>query len=64
MKQDTINRIIREKERRYLTGVPTASWWRLEKSGDAPKGFKIGVASKGYLLKDIESWIASKVEAA
>jgi len=62
MNQGIKNRIIREKERRFLTGVPTATWWRLEKAGKAPKGFKIGVSAKGWLLADIQNWITSKVE--
>lgn len=57
---EKLKRIVREKERRHLTGVPTASWWRLEKSGDAPKGFKIGPAAKGWLLDDILNWITEK----
>jgi len=60
MIKENTNRIIREKERRFLTGVPTVSWWRLEKSGKAPKGFKIGPAAKGWLLKDIQTWITSR----
>jgi|FLOH01.1.fsa_nt_gi predicted DNA-binding transcriptional regulator AlpA len=59
-----INRIIREKERCFLTGVPSVSWWRMEKSGKAPVGFKIGTNAKGWLLKDIDQWIQSKAEAA
>jgi hypothetical protein len=35
-----LDRIIREKERQHLTGVPTVSWWRYEKLGEAPKGSK------------------------
>tara|TARA_R110002096_G_scaffold436071_1_gene666830 strand:+ start:6713 stop:6910 length:198 start_codon:yes stop_codon:yes gene_type:complete len=54
------NRIIREKERRYLTGVPPATWWRLEQADQAPKSFKIGVCAKGWLLSDIEDWISTK----
>ena len=38
MNNDNLDRVIREKERLYLTGVPPASWWRLEKAGLAPKG--------------------------
>ncbi len=56
-----LDRIIREKERQHLTGVPTVSWWRYEKLGEAPKGFKIGSSAKGWLLSDIQSWISSKV---
>ena len=54
-----IDRIIREQERHFLTGVPHTSWWRMEKTGMAPKGFKIGTAAKGWLLKDIQTWILS-----
>ncbi len=60
MNREIIDRVIREKERLYLTGVPPASWWRLEKAGLAPKGFKLGPSSKGWSLERIQSWIQSK----
>ncbi|WP_380082074.1 helix-turn-helix transcriptional regulator [Kordiimonas pumila] len=56
------DRVIREKERRYLTGVSNTTWWRLEKAGLAPKGFKLGAAAKGWTLNSIEEWIKSRKE--
>ena len=60
MNNDNLDRVIREKERRYLTGVPPATWWRLEKAGLAPKGFKLGPASKGWIYRTIFEWIQSQ----
>ncbi len=57
MNIETVDRIIREKERHHLTGVPTPSWWRLEKAGKAPKGFKIGPSSKGWRLSCLQAWM-------
>lgn len=54
------DRIIREKERRFLTSVSTSSWWRLEKAGLAPKGFKLGPASKGWMLGTIRQWMVDR----
>jgi len=62
MNQETRKRIIREKERLYLTGVSPSTWWRLEKAGKAPKCFKLGPSAKGWLISDIEDWISSKAE--
>ena len=60
MNNDNLDRVIREKERRYLTGVPPATWWRLEKAGLAPKGFKLGPAAKGWMQSSIQTWIQDK----
>ena len=36
------NRLVREKERRVLTGVPTSSWYSLIANGLAMPGVRIG----------------------
>lgn len=53
------DRIVREKERRHITGRSPASWWRDEKTGRAPKRIKIGPNAVGWRLSELLAWIKS-----
>lgn len=47
MQTDTLRqeRIVRERERREITGVSTSSWYALQQQGLAPRPVPIGVAA-------------------
>lgn len=51
------DRIVRERERREITGLPTSTWYDLQKRGIAPKPVAIGVAARGWLLSELEAWV-------
>lgn len=53
-------RIVREAERRVLTGVPRVSWYRLELAGQAPVGRQLTPNTKGWLLSEIQEWIENR----
>ena len=37
-----IDRLVRERERRQLTGIPTSSWYEFVRDGLAPSGVRLG----------------------
>lgn len=57
------DRIVREEERRHITGRSAASWWRDEQAGTAPKRLQIGPNAVGWKLSDLISWVESREPA-
>ena len=56
-------RIVREEERRLITGRSPASQWRDEQAGMAPKRIQIGSNSVGWKLSELMAWIDSRPHA-
>ena len=54
------DRIARENERREITGVSRAQWYRLERQGKAPKRLTLGPNSVGWRLSDLQRWIRTR----
>ena len=42
-------RIVREKERFNITGIPRSTWWELVKAGHAPKPVPLTTQTSGYV---------------
>lgn len=59
---DSPDRIIREPERKFLTGLSRVRVWELEKLGLFPKRRKLAPNgnSVGWLLSEINEWIQSR----
>ncbi|SON50410.1 helix-turn-helix transcriptional regulator [Vibrio tapetis] len=57
-----IDRIVREAERKELTGLSRVRVWELEKEGHFPKRRKLtpNGNSVGWLLSEINEWIQSR----
>lgn len=55
-----IDRIIREPERRKLTGISKTTWWRLTKKGMAPQAVKLSSNAVGWFQSDIEAWLNNR----
>lgn len=51
------DRLVREKERQYITSISRSTAWRLERSGKFPQRKSIGLKSCGWLLSDLLCWI-------
>jgi|EndMetStandDraft_8_1072994.scaffolds.fasta_scaffold72703_4 predicted DNA-binding transcriptional regulator AlpA len=51
-----IDGIAREAERRVITGVPTSSWYELQKKGLAPKPVRLGPRSVGWFRQVLFAW--------
>ena len=55
-----MDRIIREKERKHLTGVAKSTWWRWQRDGIAPKPVKLGPSAVGWPESAIREWIKGR----
>lgn len=54
------DRVIREPERKYLTGVGRTTWYRNEREGKAPRRVPLGDSSHGWMLSEINQWIEER----
>ena len=54
---NSTTRIVREKEREAITGVPTSSWYEKQARGEAPKPVPLGPAARGWMLDELLDWI-------
>lgn len=56
------DRLIREPERRAITGLSYSTWHRLEERGAAPKPVKLGARAVAWKLSDLQAWV-QRIEA-
>jgi prophage regulatory protein len=57
------DRIVREPERRQITGVPTSTWYELQRRGLAPKPVKLSSRSVGWSLNALGEWVRARLDA-
>lgn len=55
-----VDRIVREPERRQITGRSPASWWRDERDNKAPRRIRIGDNAVGWRLSELLEWVESR----
>jgi prophage regulatory protein len=60
---DPPDRIVREPERRQITGVPTSTWYELQRRGLAPKPVKLSSRSVGWSLNVLGEWVRARLNA-
>lgn len=53
------DRIVRDEKRARLTGLSRSAWWEGEKAGKYPKRRRLGPASVGWLLSELQEWMRS-----
>ena len=53
-------RIVREPERRLITGISKSSWNRFEKQGGVPDKILLAGRLVGWRYSDLISWIESR----
>jgi len=58
-----MDKVIRERERRALTGVSRATWRRWEQKGLVPPRIKLGPRVCGWKVSSLESWLESRAKA-
>lgn len=58
------DRIVREAERRVITGRCRTGWWQDERAGRAPKKVKIGPRAVGWRLSDLQAWVRGEWHGA
>lgn len=57
MQNPQIDRIVREPERRQITGRSRTAWFYDEQRGQVPRRIKIGARSSGWRLSELQSWV-------
>ncbi|WP_415767872.1 helix-turn-helix transcriptional regulator [Salinivibrio kushneri] len=50
-------RLVRERDRRAITGISRTQWWSLERKKVAPARLKLGCHSVAWRLSDLLAWI-------
>jgi len=53
-------RVIRKQELLQITGLSSATLWRLERAGDFPRRLRLGPHAVGWLDEEIDEWMASR----
>lgn len=53
-------RLIREPERKSITGVSRAHWHRLEASGKAPRRIEISDRIVAWRLSEVMAWVHAR----
>jgi prophage regulatory protein len=51
------HRIVREPERKMITGLSRTQWWRLENQGRVPKRIKLSDTAHGWPLGELMAWL-------
>ncbi len=58
-----MERILRESERKHVTGIGRVVWWRLERAGRVPRRVQISARAVGWLESEIQTWLKERAEA-
>ncbi len=56
-----IDRLVRERERRQLTGIPTSSWYALINDGLAPSGVRLSRFSVAWPVSELATLNAARI---
>ncbi len=56
-----IDRLVRERERRQLTGIPTSSWYELVRDGLAPPGVRLGRYAVAWPQSELAALNAARI---
>jgi prophage regulatory protein len=56
-----MNRVIRLKEVKRLTGLSTSTIWRKEQTGEFPARIKLSCRAAGWLLADVNRWLQDRI---
>jgi prophage regulatory protein len=59
MTGSSVDRIVREREVRELTGTGRTTRWRWERDGCFPARVYLGPHAVGWRLSEIEDWLAN-----
>lgn len=59
---EAIKKIIRKKELLNMLGLSGPTIWRMEQAGKFPRRLRLGGNSCGWLVSEIDEWIASRAE--
>ena len=55
-------RLVRERERARITGVPRSTWYLWMQEGRAPRPVQLGEQSVAWVEQELLDWVASKIK--
>lgn len=58
----SMQKFVRENERREMTGVPISTWYEMMDDGLAPKPVPIGPRAVAWLASELEEWQRAVIE--
>ena len=61
MRSGQCERLVREPDRRVITGVSRTQWWTLERKKVAPDKVRLGGNSVAWRLSDLLAWIDQRM---
>jgi len=59
--QRPLERLVRESERRAITGVPTSTWYMLMSEGRARKSVPLGKHSRAWSLRELQDRVEARI---
>jgi predicted DNA-binding transcriptional regulator AlpA len=54
------DRAVREPERLRITGVPTSTWYPLQRAGLAPKPFPVSAHTVAWSFNELVGWVEAQ----
>ena len=64
MTTDPLDRIMRDPEVEYVTGLSRTTRWRLARAGKFPKRRQLSPNCSGNLESEIRAWLAERTASA
>jgi len=52
--------VVREPERKRITGLGRVQWYRLERMGRVPQRLQLGENSVGWLRHELDAWLRER----
>lgn len=62
MAEDGRMRLVREKERARITGVPRSTWYLKMQKGEAPKPVALGEHAVAWVESELLEWVQSQID--
>ena len=56
-------RLVRESDRKIITGVSRTQWWSMERQGIVPKRLQLSTHCVAWRLSDLLWWIEQRIAA-
>ena len=58
---EVTERLVRERERRGITGTSRSHWYRLMREDRAPKPIAVSEKITAWALSDLQRWVALRI---
>lgn len=59
--QPNQRRLVREPQRKHITGCPQSTWYKAMAEGTAPKPVKIGPQAVAWIEDELFEWVEQQI---